>query len=270
MKYLLCILLILFATSSVGFCLEGIIFFYDFNKDQEGKPPSDPWKPTGAGKTEVVKFPSAVNKSVKITDSGSGGGMTLLLDKPITDKTVSLEFKFFREKEWTVACEIFYVLNQKCPDDWSGICIKDSDNGKISYHDGAGWNDAVNLEDEVWHDVKLVFYLDKDKYDFYYDGKKMAENIGYRNWGGLNGKGIDKFNVANVGDGGSTFVKYYDDIILYDGTTRPMAVKPESKLATVWGSVKLSALEDSIRPYPGGHKGTRFERGLIPYSKFTR
>jgi hypothetical protein len=241
MKYLLCVLLMLFTLSSVELCQGGIIFFYDFNKDREGKPPSDPWKPTAAGKVEVVNFPSATNKSVKITDSGSGGGMTLLLDKPITGKTVSLEFKFLREKGWTVACEIFYVLNQKCPDDWSGICIKDSDNGKVSYHDGAGWNDTVKLEDDTWHDLKLVLYLDKDKYDFYYDGEEMAKDIGYRNWGGLNGKGVDKFNVANVGDGGSTFVKYFDDIIFYEGTTRPFAVKSEAKLSTVWGSVKLSA-----------------------------
>ncbi|MDQ1317240.1 MAG: hypothetical protein QG588_891 [Candidatus Poribacteria bacterium] len=267
MKYLLCVLLMLFTISSVGLCLEGIIFFYDFNNEQTGKPPSDPWKPTGVGTIEVANFPSATNKSVKITDSGSGGGMTLLLDKPITG-TVSLEFKFLREKKWTLACEIFYVLNQKCPDDWSGICIKDSDNLKVSYHDGAGWIDTVVLEDEVWQDFKIIFHLDKDKYDFYYNGKKMAENVGYRNWGGLNGKGIDKFNVANVGDGGSTFVKYYDDIILYEGTTRPFAVKSESKLTTVWGSVKLSALQSSVRQYPGGHKGTRFEKGIISHSKF--
>jgi hypothetical protein len=268
MKYLLCVLLMLFTISSVGLCLEGIIFSYDFNNEQAGKAPSDPWKPTAIGEIVVANFPSATNKSVKITDAGSGGGMTLLLDTPIANKTVSLEFKFLREKKWTLACEIFYVMNQKCPDDWSGICIKDSDNGKISYHDGAGWIDSANLEDDVWHDVKLVFYLDKDKYDFYYDSKKMAEGMGYRNWGGLNGKGIDKFNVANVGDGGSTFIKYYDDIILYEGTTKPFAVKSKSKLTTVWGSVKLSTSQSPVRPYPGGHKANRFERGLISHNKF--
>ena len=268
MRYAIYALILLFLIPSISICQDAIIFSYDFNKDNTGKPPSDPWKVTPAGKIEVADFPSKVNKSVKITDSGSGAGMTLLLDKPITDKTVSLEFKFYREKGWTVSCEIFYVMNQKCPDDWSGIDIKDSDNGKISYHDGAGWNDAVDIEDEVWHDVKLVLYLAKDKYDFYYDNKKMAEGMGYRNWGGLNGKGVDKFNVANVGDGGSTFVKYYDDIIFYEGTTKPFAVKSEGKLATLWGSVKVSASESPFREYPGEHKGTRFEKGILSQSKW--
>ncbi len=269
MKYLISIFCILFIIPSVVFCQE-VFFFYDFNNEVVGKPPSDPWKPTGAGKVEIANVPNANNKSVKITDSGSGAGMSLFLDKPITGKTVSLEFKFMREKGWTVACEIFYVMNKKCPDDWSGICIKDSDNGKISYHDGGGWIDTVAMTDDVWHDVKLIFYLDKDKYDFHYDGKEMATNIGYRNWGGLSKAGIDKFNVANVGDGGSTFVKYFDDIILYEGTARPFAVESKDKLSTIWGKIKVSLSENQYRQYPNNHKGTRFERGLLPlaYSKF--
>lgn len=251
---------------SIGIC-QNVIFFYDFNNETVGKPPSEPWQVV-AGEVVIDKVPSATNKSVRITDSGSGAGMTLIVKPPIKDKIVSLEFKFMRDKKWTVACEIFYVLNQRCPDNWSGICIKDSDNGKISYHDGTGWNDTVLLEDNVWHDIKLIFYLQKDKYDFYFDGKEMAKNIGYRNWGGLNGEGIDKFNVANVGDGGSTFIKYYDDIILYEGTTRPMAVESKDKVATVWGRVKTSLYEASST-YSTAHKATRFERGLLTNVKFT-
>lgn len=147
MKYLLIFfLVILFFIPSTGICQ--IIFSYDFNKETTGKPPSAPWSITPAGKIEIVDFPSKTNKSVKITDSGSGAGMTLLLDSPIKNKTVSLEFNFMRENGWTVACEIFYVMNKKCPDDWSGICIKDSDNGFISYHNGVDWVDAVKLTDD--------------------------------------------------------------------------------------------------------------------------
>jgi hypothetical protein len=264
MKYLFFLFLII---PSIGLC-QNVIFFYDFNGDQIGKVPAGGWKATAAGEVEIIDFPNANNKSVKITDTGSGGGMTLLLDKPIKDKIVSLEFKFLRDKKWAVACEIFYIMNQKCPDDWSGICIKDNDNGKISYHDGVGWIDAVDLKDDVWHDVKLVFYLENDKYDFYYDGKLMGDNAGYRNWGGLSKQGIDKFNVANVGDGGSTFIKYFDDIILYEGSIRNVAVAPRDKLSTVWGNVKISVSDDPYMKYPGGHKGTRFERGLLSQSKF--
>jgi len=270
MKYLLYIMLILLVIPSIAIC-QNVIFFYDFNNEDAGKPPSEPWK-VAVGEVEVVNLPAPTNKSVMITASGSGAGMTLILDRPIKIKTVSLEFKFMREKKWTVACEIFYVLNQRCPDNWSGICIKDSDNGKISYHDGAGWIDTVPLEDDVWHDVKLIFYLEKDRYDFYFNGKEMGNNIGYRNWGGLSGDGIDKFNVANVGDGGSTFVKYFDDIILYEGTTRNVAVESKDKLSNLWGRIKVSVSEDPYLKYSGGHRGTRFEKGLIPsaYSDFTR
>ena len=268
MKYLLCVLLMLFIISSVGLCQEGIIFFYDFDKEQEGKPPSEPWKATAAGEVKVANFPSAANKSVKITDTGSGAGMTLILDQPITDKTVSLEFKWYRE-DWGAAegVEIFYVMNQKCPDDWSGVCI--STQGKsYQYNDSGTWNDVANIEDKVWHDIKLVMYLDKNKYDFYWDNELKGKNAGFRKFEGIERAGIDKFNVANVGDGGYNFVFYFDDIMLYEGTTKPMAVKSESKLATIWGSVKLSALQDSIKQYPGGHKGTRFEKGIMPRSKF--
>lgn len=269
MKYLLIFVAIMMLPT---LCLaqDGYIFNYDFNSDQIGQVPSGGWKATAEGKIEVVASPSAANKSVKITDIGNGAGMNLILAKPITGKTVTLEFKFMREKGWSVACEIFYTMNQKCPDDFSGICIKDNDDGTMAYHDGTNWINSVALEDGIWHNYKVIMYLDKDKYDLYYDDKEIAKNVSYRKWDGLAGQGIDKFNVANVGDGGSTFVKYFDDIVLYEGTTKPniTAVKSEGKITSKWGEIK--AYESSIKEYPADHRGTRFEKGLIPraYSTF--
>ncbi|MFQ5753340.1 MAG: hypothetical protein ACE5HI_15220, partial [bacterium] len=69
-----------------------------FNNETVGKPPKEPWKPTAAGEIEVDNFPSPDNKSVKITDTGSGGGMILILDEPVVDKTVSLEYNFLRQE----------------------------------------------------------------------------------------------------------------------------------------------------------------------------
>lgn len=274
MKGVFTVIATLLVLGSTCLAQSGYIFYYDFNKDEIGKPPSGGWKPTTEGKVEVVAVPSTTNRSVKITDLGNGAGMTLLLSSPIRGKTVTLEFKFMREKGWTVACEIFYVMNQKCPDDWSGICIKDNDDGTFAYHDGANWVNSLPLPDEVWHDFKVVFHLDVDKYDLYYDGKEIVKGAGYRKFTGLEGQGIDKFNVANVGDGGSTFVKYFDDIILYEGTTKPTttAVKSGSNLTSKWGEIKTSTSEHPFIIYPGGHRGTRFEKGLIPqaYSNFGR
>lgn len=270
MKHIPIALMVLFMLSSL--CMAQTIFFYDFNSDQVGKVPTGGWKATAEGKSEVANIPSVTNKSVKIADVGSGGGMTLLLNTPIKGKTVSMEFKFMREKGWTVACEIFYVMNQKCPDDFSGICIKDNDDGTFAYHNGVDWVNSLPLTDGVWHDVKVIFKLDKDKFDFYFDGKEIVKDAGFRKFTGLEGQGIDKFNVANVGDGGSTFVKYFDDIILYEGTTRPTitSVKPEYKLTTKWAEVKVSSFQDPYREYPAGHRATRFERGLMSaYSNFS-
>ncbi|HIE25791.1 TPA: hypothetical protein EYP66_00720 [Candidatus Poribacteria bacterium] len=64
----------------------------------------------------------------------------------------------------------------------------------------------------------------------------MVKNAAFRNYGGI--EGIDKFNVANVGNGGSTFVMYFDDIMLYEGTERPSAVEPTGKLTITWGRIK--------------------------------
>jgi hypothetical protein len=274
MKYVLFVFVMLLILPSLCLAQEGYIFFYDFNADQIGKAPSGGWKPTVEGKIEVVDVPSATNKSVKITDVGNGGGMTLLLDKPITGKTITMEFKFMRDKGWSVACEIIYVMNQKCPDDWSGICFKDNDDGTFAYHDGTNWVNSDPLTDNVWHDVKLVMYTDTNKYDFYYDGKEIVKGAGFRKFEGLEGQGLDKFNVANVGDGGSTFVKYFDDIVLYEGTTKPVItpVKSAYKLTTKWGDIKVSMLQEPYREYPAGHRGTRFEKGLLPksYTTFVR
>ena len=268
MKFLVSILMALLIIPSVAFSQEEdpTIFAYDFNNEEIGKPPSDPWQITGAGKIEVVDFPDKANRSVMIEDEGNGGGMKLVLDEVIEDDTVSLEFKYLRE-EWGGGdgVEMFYIMNQKCPDDWSGVCIS-TQGQSYQYNDNGTWKDVDKIVDNVWHDVKIIFYLGKNKYDFYWDNEQKAKNAGFRNSGGIDG--IDKFNVANVGNGGSTFIMYFDDIILYKGTERDLAVESRDKLSTVWGKVKLSASINSIMEYPDGHKGTRFEKGLYPGSKF--
>jgi len=272
MRYVLCIFTMLLVLSSICLAQGGYIFYYDFNADQVGAAPSGGWKPTVEGKVEVADIPSATNKSARITDVGNGGGMTLLLDKPVAGKTVTLEFKYMEDKGWTGGCEIFYIMNQKCPDEWSGVCMVNNDDGTFSYHDGTNWVVAVPFEDGVWHNYRVVMYTDKDQYDLYYDNQNLVKGARFRKFEGLEGQGIDKFNVANVGDGGSTFVKYFDDIMLYEGTTKPVvtSVKPETKLTTKWGEIKVSMLQKPFREYPGGHRGTRFEKSLLPkgYTKF--
>jgi hypothetical protein len=270
MKYLLFVLPILMIIASVAFCQEEdiIIFEYNFDDEAVGKPPSDPWKPTAAGEIEVVDFPDQVNKSVMIVDSSGGGGMQLLMDELIEDEIVSLEFRWLRE-EWggTDGVEIFYIMNRNCPDDWSGVCL--STQGKsFQYNDSGAWIDVANIEDNAWHDVKLIMYLHENRFDFYWDDELIAGNAGFRKSDGL--EGIDKFNVANVGNGGSTFIMYFDDIVLYKGTERNIAVESRKKLATVWGKVKIFAFEESYMEYPNGHKGTHFEKGLPSRSKFVR
>ncbi|MBM3240225.1 hypothetical protein FJZ31_28410 [Candidatus Poribacteria bacterium] len=236
--WLLTLLCALFLGSSICFAIEEFIFYYDFNAETTGKPPKEPWKPTAAGKVEVENFPSADNKSVKITDTGGGGGMTLILDKPIVDKTVSLEYNFLRKESSGGNLEIFYILNQKCADDWAGVCIAmtTGENGVIQYNDGGAWVDKEKIVNNTWHTVKNVMYLGQKKYDFYYDEKQMVKNASFRNYGGI--EGIDKFNVANVGNGGSTFVMYFDEIMLYEGTERPSAIEPTGKLTITWSRIK--------------------------------
>lgn len=268
MKYSFYFLIALFIIPSIAFSQEKdpTIFFYDFNNETIGKPPSEPWKATAAGKVEVADFPDKVNRSVKITDEGSGGGMQLILNEVLKNDTVTLEFKWFREEYGGGdGVEIFYIMSQKCPDDWSGVCL--STQGKnYQYNDSGAWVDVDKIVDKAWHDIKIIMYLGKNKYDFYWDGVQKAKNAGFRKSDGIDG--IDKFNVANVGNGGSTFIMYFDDIILYKGTERKIAVEPKDKLSTIWGKVKISNSIDAVLKYPDGHKGTRFEKGLYSGSKF--
>jgi len=256
----------MFLVSSAGVAKEGFIFYYDFNDETIGKPPSDPWRPTAVGIIEVVDFPSKANRSVKITDQGNGAGMTLILDNLLKGKTVSLEFEWMQESMAGSGVEIFYVLSQKHPDDWSGVCVK-SEAGSFQYNDSGNWVDGDKIENGVWHDIKYVMYLDKNRYDFYWDTKQIAKNVGFRKSEGI--EGIDKFNVANVGDGGTTFVMYFDDIMLYEGTVKPLAVEPRSKLTTTWGRIKDSVSQETHGKYPD-HRANKFEKGSLSRLKFLR
>ncbi len=238
MKHVIYTLSLLLMLPTLGLSQEDdFIFFYDFNGEKANEAPSDPWRPTAAGEVAVEDFPSSGNKSVRVTDKGSGGGMTLILDSMIEDGIISLEFRWFMEISSGSDVEIFYVLNQKCPDDWSGVCVAMLPGGKptLEYHDGA-WIHAGQIEPEVWHDFRLIMHLDRNEYDFYYDGEEIVKNAAFRNYAG--NKGIDKFNVANVGNGGTTFVTYFDDIMLYEGTKKRLTVDPNLRLSTMWGRMK--------------------------------
>jgi hypothetical protein len=223
------------------FCLaqvkEDFIFYYDFNDEETGEPPSDPWSPTAAGEIVVEDFPSAENKSVRVTDNGSGGGITLIMDSMMEEGIVSLEFRWFLEESSGSDVEIFYIMNQNAPDNWSGVCVAmlPGKNAILEYHDGA-WIHAGQIDSGVWHDFKLVMHLDNNKYDFYYDEEEIVKNAAFRNYAG--NKGIDKFNVANVGNGGTTFVTYFDDIVLYKGDVKPISMERKASLTSLWGLIK--------------------------------
>lgn len=58
----------------------------------------------------------------------------------------------------------------------------------------------------------------------------------------------------------------FDDIMLYEGAEKPKAVGSGNKLASVWSIIKISTSENPYMKYPGGHKGTRFEKGLLSYN----
>ena len=49
--------------------------------------------------------------------------MALILDSPITGKIISLEFKWLLKESSGSEVKVFYVLNQKCVDNWSGVCV---------------------------------------------------------------------------------------------------------------------------------------------------
>ncbi|MBD3181908.1 hypothetical protein GF312_06440 [Candidatus Poribacteria bacterium] len=241
-KYLFCVyfLVLLFPLLCIAQLEEEFIFYYDFNDETIGDPPSEPWKPTGAGEIVVEDFPDASNKSVRVTDNGSGGGMTLILDPMIEEGVVSLEFMWLVQESAGSDVEIFYIMNQQAPDDWSGVCVAmlPGKNPTLEYHDGA-WIHCGQIVSGVWHNFKLVMHLDNNKYDFYYDDEEMVAGASFRNYGG--NQGVDKFNAANVGNGGTTFETYFDDIVLYEGDEgdkRPMSVEPESSLAKTWGEIK--------------------------------
>ena len=94
----------------------------------------------------VEKFPDEINKSVRITDPDGGGGMALILDSLITGKIISLEFKWLLKESLGSEVEVFYVLNQKCADNWSGVCIAmtTGPGAVLQYHDKVWGNSKKN------------------------------------------------------------------------------------------------------------------------------
>ena len=93
------------------------------------------------------------------------------------------------------------------------------------------------MEDQIWHTFKYVIDMDGEKWDLFYDDEKVESNIQFR---GNTGKALDTLLIMNFVNGGATFKAYFSEIIIYEGTERPLSVDKKSKLATLWGTLKTT------------------------------
>lgn len=232
----LCAFIVLYFTLTLFAQQEdNIILYENFDDISAGKVP-DGWLITNVGTVEVDEFPSATNKSLHIADQGSGAGVRLMFDTPKSD-VFSVEYKFFRKKSAGSDVEIAYVekLAEGQAVAFNGCCVAMHPGGSITYKDGGTWKDGPDIEDNKWHDFKYIINQGKD-WALYYDDKKVTESCAFR--GGVD-SGFNTLLIMNYLDGGTTFDVYLDDLIIYEGTKRPiMSVKSEGKLATTWGILK--------------------------------
>lgn len=216
---------------------ENVILYENFDDVPTGDVPED-WNITDVGTIEVDEFPSKTNKSLHLVDKGSGAGARLMFETPESD-VFSVEYKFYRKKSSGGDVEIVYVekLAEGQAVQFNGCCVAMHPGGSITYNDGGTWKEGPDIEDKKWHDFKYIINQGKD-WAFYFD-KKKVEGIGFR-------AGVDKeFNtllLLNYLNGGTTLDVYLDELMVYEGTERPIQpVEKKGKLATTWGILKADS-----------------------------
>ncbi|HEX28770.1 TPA: hypothetical protein ENG04_01670 [Candidatus Poribacteria bacterium] len=218
-----------------------VIFYEGFDDIPAGKIPEG-W--LSVGKLEVASFPSSTDKSLHIIDQGSGSGAKLNFDAQ-KKGVFSVEYSFLRKKGSSGGdVEILYIIGSHGDQPFNGVCVAMHPGGGFTYNDGGAWKEGEQIKDEEWHTFKYVINMDKNKWDLIYDDKEVATGVKFR---GNIGDQLDTIIVSNYVDGGTNFEIYFNDIIIYSGTKRPIAVEAKDKLATTWGLIKNPATAASAQ-----------------------
>jgi hypothetical protein len=232
---------------ALGFTLslygqDDIIIFYEgFEDVPVGKTPEG-W--STVGKLEVVEFPSSTDKSLHIIDKGSGSGAKLNFDAQ-KKGVFSVEYSFLRKKGSSGDdVEILYIIGSRGSQPFNGVCVAMHPGGGFVYNDGGSWKEGEQIEDEKWHAFKYVIDMDKNKWDLFYDGEEVISGCKFR---GNIGDQLDTIIVSNFIDGGTNFEIYFNEIIIYEGSERPIAVEDGDKLPTIWGGIKAYPHHGSSR-----------------------
>lgn len=236
MKSSICLLLIVGLTLALYAQDEKIILYENFDEIPTGDVPED-WTITNVGTVEVDEFPTAANKSLHFVDQGSGAGVRLMFENTNSD-VFSVEYKFYIKESGGSDVEIVYVekLAEGQAVAFNGCCVAMHPGGSVEYHDGA-WQDGPDIKDNKWYYFKCII-RQGNSWDFYFDNKKIAEDCAFR--AGVN-NGFNTLLLLNYLDGGTTLDVYLDELIVYEGTERPIqSVEKRGKLATTWCILKVS------------------------------
>ena len=115
-------------------------------------------------------------------------------------------------------------------------------NKKLSAFDGGKHRNIALIELEKWLHFHVVLDFNSQTYDFYMDGKRVANNWAFK---GADNPSLDWFFFGNSRnpDAGQSLVVYIDNISIGAGKGDPtsppeMAVSSSGKLATAWAELK--------------------------------
>lgn len=177
--YLLLVVLLTFTSmfSSVSINLvnaeetddSSFLFEANFNEDITGEPPANFNVSENGGTIEVTEVPDLTNKSVFLNDTSETAYVNLSKSFDELVDVVTVQMKFMQPK-YTSSTKVLRVKGDKTP-----IIIETKDN-HISYRTGSNFTPLVQLEENVWYDIKVEIDINNQTADVYINDELKLED----------------------------------------------------------------------------------------------
>jgi hypothetical protein len=172
-----------------------------FDSGTTNNPPGGWTVTTPAGTTATVQpFPSNTDRSLRFTDTVTGGSAQVVREFTAQSGRVSLEFKFYVSSSW-----FRFQLRSGTT---TGVELYTKD-GQIVYRNPAGTDVAITTyATNTWTSVKIVANASTDSFDIFVNGVSRGTALPFRN-------ATTSLNTVVFGSGGSTTGTHYiDDVFV--------------------------------------------------------
>ncbi|OQB14074.1 MAG: hypothetical protein BWY15_01447 [Firmicutes bacterium ADurb.Bin193] len=174
--------------------IPGDLLFENFNEYTTNSAPPG-W--TVSGDVIVVADPNPKDKSMKLNDTSTTGGLSAIKTFRVQPGTVTVEYMFKVSGTKNLA-----GVDLRDSNGTSAVTVKTHNNAQISYNVQGVWTSLQSYSANTWYTIRIEANSETDTCSIYVDGVKRADNVPFNN-------SVSGISEARFSTGGSQDIQLF-------------------------------------------------------------